>query len=139
MSLRGPMLADSFIQFCMSVYFLFHMYSDKIKGCFIKLCCYLPCIDTTRRMPVQRAALCIRNFPSQYRNHFRGLSGHNAGRFNATVFISILSGGRACVSINSPAAANTSLLAYIVRAQTIPSARECCTCSGVWRSVTIPS
>ena len=40
------MLADSFIQFCMSVYFLFHMYSDKIKGCFIKLCCYLPCIDT---------------------------------------------------------------------------------------------
>ena len=26
--------------------------------------------------------LCIRNFPSQYRNHFRGLSGHNAGSFN---------------------------------------------------------
>ena len=25
--------------------------------------------------------LCIRNFPSQYRNHFRGLSGHNAGSF----------------------------------------------------------
>ena len=46
----------------------------------------------TWRMPVQRAALCIRNFPSQYRTHFRGLSGHNAGRFNATVFISMLSG-----------------------------------------------
>ena len=59
--------------------------------------------------------------------------------FNATVFISMLSGGRAGVSINSPAAANTSLLASIVRAQTIPSARERCTCSGVWRSVTIPS
>ena len=64
----------------------------------------------TRRVPVQRAALCIRNFPSQYRNHFRGLSGHDAGNFNATVFISMLSGGRAGVSINSPAAANTSLL-----------------------------
>ena len=64
----------------------------------------------TRRVPVQRAALCIRNFPSQYRNHFRGLSGHDAGSFNATVFISMLSGGRAGVSINSPAAANTSLL-----------------------------
>ena len=51
------------------------------------------CIILTRRMPVQRAALCIRNFPSQYRTHFRGLSGHNAGRFNATVFISMLSGG----------------------------------------------
>ena len=50
-------------------------------------------IVTTRRMPVQRAALCIRNFPSQYRTHFRGLSGHNDGRFNATVFISMLSGG----------------------------------------------
>ena len=50
-------------------------------------------IDYTRRMPVQRAALCIRNFPSQYRTHFRGLSGHNAGRFNATVFLSMLSGG----------------------------------------------
>ena len=49
-------------------------------------------IFNTRRMPVQRAALCIRNFPSQYRTHFRGLSGHNAGRFNATVFISMLSG-----------------------------------------------
>ena len=92
----------------------------------------------TRRMPVQRAALCIRNFPSQYRTHFRGLSGHNAGRFNATVFISMLSGGRAGVSINSPGAANTSLLASIVRAQTMPSSRERCTCSGVWRSVTIP-
>ena len=84
-------------------------------------------------MPVQRAALCIRNSPSQYRNHFRGLSGHKAGRFNATVFISMLSGGRAGVSINNPAAANTSLLASIVRAQTIPSARERCICSGVWR------
>ena len=63
-----------------------------------------------RRVPVQPAALCIRNFPSQYRNHFRGLSGHDAGSFNATVFISMLSGGRAGVSINSPAAANTSLL-----------------------------
>ena len=50
-----------------------------------------------------------------------------------------LAGGRAGVSINSPAAANTSLLASIVRAQTIPSARERCICSGVWRSVTIPS
>ena len=96
-------------------------------------------IGHTMRMPVQRAALCIRNFPSQYRNHFRGLSGHKAGRFNATVFISMLSGERAGVSINSPAAANTSLLASIVRAQTIPSARERCICSGVWRSVTIPS
>ena len=66
--------------------------------------------SATRRVPVQRAALCIRNFPSQYRNHFRGLSGHDAGSFNATVFISMLSGGRAGVSINSPAAANTSLL-----------------------------
>ena len=37
---------------------------------------------------------------------------YNAGSFNATVFISMLSGGRAGVSINSPAAANTSLLVY---------------------------
>ena len=51
-----------------------------------------PHIIGTRRVPVQRAALCIRNFPSQYSTHFRGLSGHNAGRFNATVFISMLSG-----------------------------------------------
>ena len=95
----------------------------------------LLCIVITRRMPVQRAALCIQNFPSQYRTHFRGLSGHNAGRFNATVFISMLSGGE----LAFPLTANTSLLASIVRAQTIPSARERCTCSGVWRSVTIPS
>ena len=54
---------------------------------------HLTRIGPTRRMPVQRAALCIRNFPSQYRTHFRGLSGHNAGRFNATVFISMLTGG----------------------------------------------
>ena len=67
-------------------------------------------VRITMRVPVQRAALCIQNFPSQYRNHFRGLSGHDAGSFNATVFISMLSGGRAGVSINSPAAANTSLL-----------------------------
>ena len=42
------MLADLyiclFIPFCMSIYFLFHMYYDKIEGCFIKLCCYLSCI-----------------------------------------------------------------------------------------------
>ena len=38
---------------------------------------------------------------------------NNAGSFNATVFISMLSGGRAGVS-NSPAAANTSLLVSIV-------------------------
>ena len=90
-------------------------------------------IVLTRRMPVQRAALCIRNFPSQYRTHFRGLSCHNAGRFNATVLISMLSVGELAL------AANTSLLASIVRVQTIPSARERCTCSGVWRSVTNPS
>ena len=28
------------------IYFLFHMYSDKIKRCFVKLCCYLSRIDT---------------------------------------------------------------------------------------------
>ena len=59
-------------------------------GCFARS---RPMTVTTRRMPVQRAALCIRNFPSQYRTHFRGLSSHKAGRFNATVFISMLSGG----------------------------------------------
>ena len=91
----------------------------------------------TRRVPVQWVALCIRNFPSQYRNHFRGLSSHNAGSFNATVFISMLSGGRAGVSINSPAAANRSLLASIVSRADNNSARERCTCSGVWRSMTI--
>ena len=58
---------------------------------------------------------------------------NNAGSFNATVFISMLSGGRAGVSINSPAAANTSLLVALDN----NSARERCTCSGVWRSVTI--
>ena len=34
------------IQFWMCIYFLFHMYSDKIKRCFIKLCCYLSRLDT---------------------------------------------------------------------------------------------
>ena len=82
---------------------------------------------------------CLEMSISSPGNHFRGLSGHKAGRFNATVFISMLSGGRAGISINNPAAANTSLLASIVCAQTIPSARERCICSGVWRSVTIPS
>ena len=62
---------------------------------------------------------------------------NNAGSFNATVFISMLSGGRAGVSINSPAAANTSLLVSIVSHADNNSARERCTCSGVWRSVTI--
>ena len=62
---------------------------------------------------------------------------NNAGSFNATVFISMLSGGRAGVSINSPAAANTSLLVSIVWRADNNSARERRTCSGVWRSVTI--
>ena len=63
---------------------------------------------------------------------------NNAGSFNATVFISMLSGGgRAGVSINSPAAANTSLLVSIVSRADNNSTRERCTCSGVWRSVTI--
>ena len=63
---------------------------------------------------------------------------NNAGSFNATVFISMLSGaGRAGVSVNSPAAANTSLLVSIVSRADNNSARERCTCSGVWRSVTI--
>ena len=62
---------------------------------------------------------------------------NNAGSSNATVFISMLSGGRAGVSINSPAAANASLLVSIVSRTDNNSARERCTCSGVWRSVTI--
>ena len=44
---------------------------------------------------------------------------NNAGSFNATVFISMLSGGRAGVSINSPAAANTSLLVSLLVSRTI--------------------
>ena len=49
--------------------------------------------------------MCNRNFPSQYKNHFRGLSGHTTGSFNTTP--------RGDVSIDSPAAANRSLLASI--------------------------
>ena len=45
---------------------------------------------------------------------------NNAGSFNVTVFISMLSGGRAGVSINSPAAANTSLLVSSARTITRP-------------------
>ena len=45
---------------------------------------------------------------------------NNAGSFNATVFISMLSGGRAGVSINSLAAANTSLLLSSARTITRP-------------------
>ena len=49
-------------------------------------------------------------FPLAIQEPFRRLSGLDAGSFNATVFMSMLSGGRSGVSINSPAAANTSLL-----------------------------
>ena len=50
---------------------------------------------------------------------------NNAGSFNATVFISMISGGRAGVSIN------TSLLVSIVSRADNNSALERCTCSGV--------
>ena len=79
--------------------------------------------------------ICKRNFPSQYKNHFRGLSGHYAGSFNAIVFISILSGGRGGVSIDSLAAANTSLLASTVWRAANNSARARCTCCGVGGSI----
>ena len=88
-------------------------------------------------MPVQRAALCIRNFPSHFRNHFRGLSGHDAGSFNATVFISMLSGGELAFPLIARRPLTRHCYSVYCLAADNNSARERCTCSGVWRSVTI--
>ena len=79
----------------------------------------------------------IRNFPSQYRNHFRGLSGHDAGSFNVTVFISMLSGGELAFPLIARRPLTRHCYSVYCLAADNNSAREHCTCSGVWRSVTI--
>ena len=64
---------EHWIQFCMCIYFLFHMYSDKMKRCFIKLCCYLSWIDTIS--PAARGGNFAKIPPNQVIPHFgRGSS-----------------------------------------------------------------
>ena len=49
------------IQFCKCIYFLFHRYFDKIKRCFIKLCCHSSCIDQIHTLFLKclRCMICI--------------------------------------------------------------------------------
>ena len=59
------------------VYFLCHMYSDKIKQCFIKLCCYLSCIDIIAVIPPSHrrrgtTAVLVRHKPQWHRHCRRG-------------------------------------------------------------------
>ena len=56
----------------MCIYFLFHMFSDKIKRCLIKLCCYLSCIDTIHTF--------ISQMPEMYDCHWSNAKYMNRSR-----------------------------------------------------------